>query len=265
MGGGDDPHVGAGSGDAPPTGMNSPCCSTRSSRVCASSGMSPISSRNSVPPSACSNRPTLRALAPVNAPFSWPNSSLSISSRGIAAMLTGDERAAAALAEIVQRPRHQLLAGAGLAGDQHREVGAHQPGDDPVDLLHRRRAADDRQLLLGQAGSPGATARVPRLRQRALTGGDQLADVEGLGQILEGAALGRAHRGEQRVLRAHHDDRQVRAGSCGCAAAGRGVFSSGSTTSVITTSPSPSAIQRHRVAADAGRLHVVALRARARG
>ena len=29
----------------------------------------------------------LRAVAPVKAPFSWPNSSLSISSRGIAAML----------------------------------------------------------------------------------------------------------------------------------------------------------------------------------
>ena len=68
--------------------MNSPCCSTRSSRVCASSGMSPISSRNSVPPSACSNLPARRASAPVKAPFSWPNSSLSISSRGIAAMLT---------------------------------------------------------------------------------------------------------------------------------------------------------------------------------
>ena len=35
----------------------------------------------------------------------------------------GDERAVAALAEIVQRARHQLLAGAGLAGDQHGEVG----------------------------------------------------------------------------------------------------------------------------------------------
>ena len=71
----------------PPTVVYSPSCSTRSSRVCASGGMSPISSRNSVPPSACSKRPALRCVAPVNAPFSWPNSSLSISSRGIAAML----------------------------------------------------------------------------------------------------------------------------------------------------------------------------------
>ena len=37
--------------------------------------MSPISSRNSVPLSASSKRPSLRLTAPVNAPFSWPNSS----------------------------------------------------------------------------------------------------------------------------------------------------------------------------------------------
>ncbi len=37
--------------------------------------MSPISSRKSVPPSACSNRPRRSSVAPVKAPFSWPNSS----------------------------------------------------------------------------------------------------------------------------------------------------------------------------------------------
>jgi hypothetical protein len=41
-----------------------------------------------VPPSASSNRPRLRAVAPVNAPRSCPNSSDSISSGGIAAQLT---------------------------------------------------------------------------------------------------------------------------------------------------------------------------------
>src|SRR5580704_3260573 len=74
-------------GAAPPTVVYSPCCSTRKSLVCASIGMSPISSRKRVPPSACSKRPELRVLAPVKAPFSWPNSSDSMRSRGIAAML----------------------------------------------------------------------------------------------------------------------------------------------------------------------------------
>ena len=49
--------------------------------------MSPISSRNSVPPSACSKRPLLVACAPVNAPRSCPKSSLSSKSFGIAAVL----------------------------------------------------------------------------------------------------------------------------------------------------------------------------------
>ena len=41
----------------PPTVVYSPSCNTRSRRVWASGGMSPISSRNKVPPSACSKRP----------------------------------------------------------------------------------------------------------------------------------------------------------------------------------------------------------------
>ena len=72
----------------PPTRKNSPSASTRSNRVCNGSGMSPISSRNRVPPLACSKRPRWRRCAPVNAPASWPNSSLSSSSAGIAAVLS---------------------------------------------------------------------------------------------------------------------------------------------------------------------------------
>src|ERR1700722_1112330 len=41
--------------------------------------------RNSVPLSASWKRPILCAIAPVNAPFSWPKSSLSSGSNGIAA------------------------------------------------------------------------------------------------------------------------------------------------------------------------------------
>ena len=45
----------------PPTRSNSRSCRTRSSLTCISIGISPISSRNSVPPSASSKRPGLRA------------------------------------------------------------------------------------------------------------------------------------------------------------------------------------------------------------
>ena len=65
-----------------------PPASTRRSLACAPSGSSPISSRNSVPPSASSNLPARFATAPVNAPRTWPNSSLSITPSGSAAQLT---------------------------------------------------------------------------------------------------------------------------------------------------------------------------------
>ncbi len=47
-----------------------------------------ISSRNRVPPSADRILPALSATAPVNAPFRWPKSSLSISASGSAPQLT---------------------------------------------------------------------------------------------------------------------------------------------------------------------------------
>ena len=41
-----------------------------------------------------------------------------------------------------------LAPGAGLARDHHREVGLHQAGEDAVDLLHRRGAADERDVVV---------------------------------------------------------------------------------------------------------------------
>ena len=60
-----------------PTRVISPFSSTRSSLICVASGMSPTSSRNIVPPWAYSNLPMRSVEASVNAPFTWPNSSLS--------------------------------------------------------------------------------------------------------------------------------------------------------------------------------------------
>ena len=71
-----------------PSRSNSPVSSTRSSLACTSSDSSPTSSRKSVEPSATSKRPTWRVRAPVKAPFSRPNSSLSTSPDGSAAQLT---------------------------------------------------------------------------------------------------------------------------------------------------------------------------------
>src|SRR5204863_5326630 len=53
----------------------------------------------------------------------------------------GDERTAPALAVVVEGARNQLLTGAALAGDHHGEVGAHEPREHAVDVLHRGRPA----------------------------------------------------------------------------------------------------------------------------
>src|SRR6267154_1850194 len=50
-----------------PTGFTSRSCNARRSLACRSTGMSPISSRKSVPPLAASSRPCLPCRAPVNA------------------------------------------------------------------------------------------------------------------------------------------------------------------------------------------------------
>src|SRR5258708_2729267 len=72
----------------PPTRSNSCSCKTRNRAIWVSAGSSPTSSRKIVPPSASSNRPSRRCNAPVKEPFSWPNNSEAIKSRGIAAQLT---------------------------------------------------------------------------------------------------------------------------------------------------------------------------------
>ena len=71
-----------------PTRVISFSCNARSTFACADRLISPISSRNSVPPSACSNLPARSFIALVKLPFVCPNSSLSISSLGMAAQFT---------------------------------------------------------------------------------------------------------------------------------------------------------------------------------
>ncbi|MDT4855277.1 hypothetical protein FQZ97_896220 [compost metagenome] len=63
-------------------------CSTRNSFTCWASGMLSISSRNRVPPWACSILPMRLPWAPVKAPLSWPNSSLSKRFSGMAAQFS---------------------------------------------------------------------------------------------------------------------------------------------------------------------------------
>ena len=105
----------------PPTRSTVRFCSARSSFTCIDSGTSSMSSRNSVPPCASSKRPGLSLIAPVNAPRSWPKSSVSISVSENSAQLTGDERLMPRARSMVNAALAiDFLAGAALAGDDAR-------------------------------------------------------------------------------------------------------------------------------------------------
>ena len=165
-------------------------------------------------PAASSNLPARCSVAPVNAPRSWPNSSLSSSSRGIAEQLMRDERPAPARRVVVDDLGDELLAGAALALDEHRRVGIRDAADRLVDLLHRRAVADDRDADLEAAAQLAfETVQVggqTRHLQGAAGDGAHLVDVERLGDVIVGAALHRVDGVVHRVLRRDDDDRRRR-------------------------------------------------------
>ena len=133
--------------------------------------MSPISSRKIVPPSASSKRPFLSRIAPVKAPFTWPNSSLSSSDSGSAPQLTGTNSLLGARPLVVDGGGHQLLARAALALDQDGHVDVGQVADQVEDLEHLGVAADDAGELLDLAHAPRQRALARQVAER-----DQDAD-----------------------------------------------------------------------------------------
>src|SRR5262245_27478704 len=81
-----------------------------------------------------------------------------------------DERTAASRARLMDRPRNELLSGAGLTLDQHRRVRGGGPADRRSQLLDRSARADDRRRLVdrrrGGAGAVGGTSFGDDARQR---------------------------------------------------------------------------------------------------
>ncbi len=99
--------------------------------------MSPTSSRKSVPLSASSKRPFLSRSAPVNAPRTWPNSSLS-SSVSVSAAQFSERNGLRARGPLrVDRARDQLLAGARLALDEDGLLGVDDLVEQPEHVPHR--------------------------------------------------------------------------------------------------------------------------------
>ena len=118
-----------------------------------------------------------------------------------------DERLGRARTVPMQRPRHELLARAGLAGDQHGHARTRQSPDRAEDLLHRRRVAEH---LRDAARFARGGLRAMNLRRGAAHQLDRLVDVERLRQVFERAALVRRDGAVEIGVRRHHDHRQSR-------------------------------------------------------
>ena len=152
----------------------------------------------------------------MKAPFSWPKISLSISVSGMAAQLTATKGRDLARAQIVQRARHQFLAGSAFAGDQHGDIGGRDLLDQPENLPHRSGTAhqraqhaglaqpaprhfqlDLRFALPGGVDQDGAQPRgVHRLLQKVVS-----AQLHGIDGQLDGAHGGEHHDGHVGVER----------------------------------------------------------------
>ena len=168
--------------------------------------MSPISSRNSVPFPASRNAPERSLVAPVNEPLTWPNSSLSSRSSGMAAQLTAMNGLVLAPAVIVQGACHQFLAGAGLAKDENRGVAVGSKPDRLLHAPHRRRSIRSACSAL----LSGALLTDLRARWQPLQQGFQFVASDRLGEVIEGAEP----HGFDRILRArkrrqHHNGRRA--------------------------------------------------------
>ena len=120
-----------------------------------------------------------------------------------------DERHVALRAARVDGARHQLLAGAGLAGDEHRalRLGDQLGARDHVE--NRAAAADDAVVIeLGvalaqQVAQAGAR---PLILEGAAGQHQQLVDLERLLQVVARAELHRLDGALDAAVRGHHDD-----------------------------------------------------------
>ena len=133
---------------------------------------------------------------------------------GHAAAVQRHVGAGAAAGEVVQRARHHLLAGAGLAVDQDVDRRAGDLRDQPAHPLDLRRTPDQLALQPVAAGQRRAQ-RGHLQRQAALLDGaahhlDQQLRREGLGDEVVGAAAHRLDRQRHVAVAGDHDDRQVR-------------------------------------------------------
>ena len=145
-----------------------------------------------MPLCACSNRPCRVPTAPVNAPRAWPNSSASSSVSGIALQLIATKRFARRGAAVVNRPRGELLAGAGFAGDQHRARRGRDDLEQLKQVAHHPAAADeavDAVALFELRSQVGVLRLETALLERRVQNVQQRVELERLGDEVGRALL----------------------------------------------------------------------------
>ena len=157
--------------------------------------------------------PAARCVAPVKLPRSWPKSSESTSSVGMAPQLTRRKGPGRPPRAVVDRTRHDLLAGAGLAEDQHRHVGLADLRDALHHLAQPRLGADDQLGAIGLAET--GEQRLAVGAGRLVLGPDLEQPAVILQQGREGLEQGLGERdvgvveGMSRCLREQHDSERA--------------------------------------------------------
>ena len=121
-----------------------------------------------------------------------------------------DERLGRPRAVTMQGPRNQLLSGARLAGDEHREVRSGQPSDRTEHLLHRGRRPDDSRSGGDHRGSRIPGRVFPVASHCTLDQGDRLVGVERLRQVLERTAPIGGHGAVEVGIAGHDHHREMR-------------------------------------------------------
>ena len=161
-----------------------------------------------MPPSACSNRPRRSSVGAGKCAL-FVTEQLGLEQVGRErGRVERNERLGGARAVTVQGARDQFLAGAGLAGDQHRHARARQPADGAKHFLHRRRVAEHLRDAARLGGGSARRAAPGEAARRTSSIG--LIDVERLRQVFERAALVGRHRAVEIGVRGHDDHRQAR-------------------------------------------------------
>ena len=120
-----------------------------------------------------------------------------------------DQRPLALGAAGVDGAGDQLLAGAGLAGDQRRALGLRDQAGGAHRLLHQAAAADDAvvvEVLVALGEQVAVLAAQALVLDRPLDHHHQLVDLERLLQVVERAELHRRQRALDGGVRRHHQD-----------------------------------------------------------